>query len=127
MLWVVFALVLFCAMAAEIQFQDLNDGSITYRWCEVIVLPYTLRPKQCQVGLKEDLHGIRIIWEMPRAYGLQSWLAYKTTVEIAAVGIYFYGAVVFLSVLFLGAISALEHICLMVGLCMVLRIITALF
>lgn len=111
MFWVVVALLLLHAMVVEIRFECLTDSTTTYRWWELWVLPYTL-----------PLHGVKVVWEMPRGQWYRSSLVYECAIEVLAAATYFYGTVVWLSVLFLGAVNALQYVSLTVGMFVVVRI-----
>ncbi|KAM7216576.1 hypothetical protein V8F06_007987, partial [Rhypophila decipiens] len=133
MLWIVFALLLLHAMVLEIRFEHSTDSEVRYRWWEVWLLPYTLRSdNQHQVrsyGLddlgfdrRRQVHGIRVIWEMPQGQWYRSQLVYESAIEFLAAAIYVYGTVVYLSVLFVGAVNALQFVALTVGMFVVVRI-----
>jgi hypothetical protein len=122
--WVVSALLLLHSMVVEIRFEELVDPSVTYRWWEVWLLPYTLRSKQ---EGRELLQGIRVVWEMGQVPWYRSSLAYECVIEVLAAAAYFYGTVVLLSVLFLGAVNALQYVSLTVGMFVVVRITSGLF
>ncbi|KAK4207309.1 hypothetical protein QBC37DRAFT_299017, partial [Rhypophila decipiens] len=133
MLWIVFALLLLHAMVLEIRFEHLTDSEVRYRWWEVWLLPYTLRSdNHHQVGSsgldelgldrRQQVHGIRVIWEMPQGQWYRSQLVNESVIEFLAAAIYVYGTVVYLSVLFLGAVNALQFVALTVGMFVVARI-----
>ncbi|KAM7201714.1 hypothetical protein V8F33_003263 [Rhypophila sp. PSN 637] len=131
MLWIVFTLLLLHAVVLEIRFEHLTDSEVRYRWWEVWLLPYTLRSdNHHQVGSglddlgldRRQVHGIRVIWEMPQGQWYRSQLVYESVIEFLAAAIYVYGTVVYLSVLFLGAVNALQFVALTVGMFVVVRI-----
>jgi len=111
MFWVVVALLLLHAMVIQISFEYLADSSVKYRWWEVWVLPYKL-----------PLHGVKVVWEMTRGKWYRSSLVYERAIEVLAAATYFYGTVVWPSVLFLGAVNALQYVSLTVGMFVVVRI-----
>jgi len=118
MFWVVFALLLLHSMVAELRFEEPGNSSVTYRWWEVWSLPYTLRSRQGS----QELQGIKVVWEMPQAPWYRTSLVYKCVMEVFAAASYFYGTVVWLSALFLGAVNALQYVSLTVGMFVVVRI-----
>ncbi|KAK0643889.1 hypothetical protein B0T16DRAFT_416806 [Cercophora newfieldiana] len=123
MFWVVVALLMLHSMVAEIRFESLTDSLIRYEWWEIWLLPYTLRSRQEGHGLE----GIKVVWEMRDKPWYRSSLVYECVTEVLAAAIYFYGTVVWLSVLFLGAVNALQYVSLTVGMFVVVRIAAASF
>jgi len=59
---------------------------------------------------------------MPRGKWYRSSLVYECVIEVLAAATYFYGTVVWLSVLFLGAVNALQYVSLTVGMFVVVRV-----
>lgn len=150
-------LLLFFSLNHDLRFEDARDRTITYKWWEAVVLPYTLNFKtngsngstssnssngstslkskwaKAKLEWRKQINGqklqdcrIRAVLVMPSESGIRSWSFYEFTITMLSAAVYFYGTFVWLSVVFLGAVPAIQYVGMTIGVYVAIRIIDGL-